>query len=302
MPPPFGPWNVWRDAPPFNAVSLAETLDGGQAFRWRRNEDFFEGRWGRYVVRLRYAANQLQYAVSEGVDTEGTQRALQSYFAGTTDFGALTDALPWRSDPVLATAVEHFRGLRILHQPFAETLFCFLCSSTKQITQIKSICETVARDLGEPLPDGSHALPDWATIAEAGESRLRAAKLGYRARYIHQTAQFLADRPDWLDQTETAPTETARSRLLELPGVGRKIADCVLLFGAGRLEAFPIDTWIEKILIRAYQLEGWKLPQLQDFARIHFGGTSGYAQQYLFAAARAGILTSLSPVRARTKH
>lgn len=290
--PPFGPWQVWRDAPPFTPTSLEETLDGGQAFRWLRGDDFFEGRWGRNVVRLRHAAGRLEYAMPEGADTMSAWQNLQTYLAGSTDFAALTDALPWRSDPVLAAAIQHFRGLRILRQPFGETLFCFLCSSTKQITQIKAICETVARDLGEPLPDGSYALPNWAAIAQAGESRLRAAKLGYRARYIHQTARFLAEHPGWLDETGAATTDVARARLLELPGVGRKIADCVLLFGAGRLEAFPIDTWVEKILTHAYELKGWKLPQLQDFARIHFGNTAGYAQQYLFAAARAGVIAS----------
>ena len=96
----------------------------------------------------------------------------------------------------------------------------------------------------------------------------------------------------WLEETEAAPTLEARTRLMELPGVGRKIADCVLLFGAGRLEAFPIDTWVEKILTCAYQLEGFKQRQLQDFARIHFGAAAGYAQQYLFAAARAGYIPS----------
>jgi N-glycosylase/DNA lyase len=298
---PFGAWHIWHSAPAFTAVSLAETLFGGQAFRWLGNDEFFEGRWGPNLIRLRYTAGQVHFSVPEGVDLESAQLALHTYFAGATDFEALTEALPWRSDPVLATAVEHFRGLRILRQPFAETLFCFLCSSTKQIPQIKAICETVAHDLGEPLPDGSHTLPDWATIARAGESRLRAAKLGYRARYIHQTAMFLADHPEWLDRTEAASTDQARARLLELPGVGRKIADCVLLFGAGRLEAFPIDTWIEKILIRAYQLDAWKLAQLQDFARIHFGRTSGYAQQYLFAAARAGILAIQAPDQATSK-
>ena len=292
MPSPFGPWQVWQDAPPFTAVSLVETLDGGQAFRWRRGEDFLEGRWGHHVVRLRHTGGQLCYAIPEGIDAATAEQALQTYFAGSTDFEVLTETLPWRSDPVLAAAIQHFRGLRILRQPLGETLFCFLCSSTKQIPQIKAICETVALDIGAPLADGSHALPDWATIANAGESRLRAAKLGYRARYIHQTARFLAEHPGWLEAIEAAPTEEARARLMELPGVGRKIADCVLLFGGGRLESFPIDTWVEKILTRAYRLEGWKLSQLQDFARIHFGANAGYAQQYLFAAARAGAIAS----------
>lgn len=293
MPHNFGPWQVWREAPKFNSTSLAETLDGGQAFRWKRGPSYYEGRWAEQVVRLAFEDGQLHYAVAEGVAPTVTERALATYFAADTDFETLSDSLPWRSDPVLAAAVQHFRGLRILRQPFAETLLCFLCSSTKQIPQIKAICEAIAADLGDPLPDGSHALPTWAAIAEAGEARLRAAKLGYRARYIHQTALFLAGQPDdWLAQTESAPTDEARARLLQLPGVGRKIADCVLLFGAGRLEAFPIDTWVEKILTRAYRLNGWKLDQLQDFARIHFGNTSGYAQQYLFAAARAGIIPS----------
>ena len=292
MPKPFGAWQVWVDAPKFSETSFAETIDGGQAFRWQKIEDFYEGRWDKNAIRLKYENEQIEFAIPLGTDPEAAQQNLASYFACDVDFAQLEDALPWRNDPVLDTAIQHFSGLRILRQPFAETLFCFLCSSTKQIPQIKAICEAVALDMGEGLADGSHALPTWAAIAEASEKRLRAAKLGYRARYIYETACFLAERPGWLETAEVAPTEEARSRLLELPGVGRKIADCTLLFGAGRLEAFPIATWIEKILTRSFQLEGWKQTQLQDFARIHFGSSSGYAQQYLFAAARAGLISS----------
>ena len=292
MPKHYGSWQVWKDAPTFSATSFAETIDGGQAFRWQRKENFYEGRWDKNVVRLRFNNKKIEFSIPLGTDPELTQQNLTSYFACDVDFAGLADALPWRNDPILNTAIQHFSGLRILRQPFAETLFCFLCSSAKQIPQIKAICEVIARDMGEVLTDGSNALPTWAAIAEAGETRLRSAKLGYRARYIYQTACFLAERPDWLKTTEATPTKEARQRLLELPGVGRKIADCTLLFGAGRLEAFPIDTWVEKILTHSYQLEGWKLTQLQDFARIHFGSNSGYAQQYLFAAARAGIISS----------
>jgi N-glycosylase/DNA lyase len=288
----FGPWHRWEDAPDFTPTSFEETINGGQAFRWQRSADYSEGRWGHHVIRLQYTDGSLRFSLPKASAPEAALEALRTYFACDTDFATLTEALPWRSDPVLATARTQFEGLRILRQPFAETLFCFLCSSTKQIPQIKAICEAVARDLGKSLADGSHALPTWDALADAGEARLRTAKLGYRARYIHQTATFLAEHPGWLEATEAAPTDAARARLLTLPGVGRKIADCVLLFGAGRLEAFPIDTWVEKILIRAYRLESWALPQLQDFARIHFGPTAGYAQQYLFAAARAGYIPS----------
>lgn len=290
MPSQFGEWQPWNNAPNWSRVGFKETVDGGQAFRWKQIDDYFEGRWSDHVVRLRHHDGKTEFSKPKDSDHDKTESALKTYFATEIDFTRLTDALPWRNDPILKVSIEHFQGLRILRQPFAETLFCFLCSSTKQIPQIKAICEAVALDLGEELEDGSYALPTWSAIAVAGEDPLREAKLGYRARYIYQTACFLRDKPGWLEATEAASTEEAREHLMQLPGVGRKIADCTLLFGAGRLDAFPIDTWVEKILSRAYQLENWKLPQLQDFSRIHFGTTAGYAQQYLFAAARAGII------------
>lgn len=286
----FSNWQRWAEAPFFSQEAFAETLDGGQSFRWNRSGHHFEGRWGDNVVRLRWSDNGIHWCLPKGANKDHTKEALRIYFALDTDFSSLTDALPWRSDAVLKTAIDAFPGLRILRQPLGETLFGFLCSSTKQIPQIKAISEAVAASAGNPLPDGSYALPSWERIAKEGEASLRANKLGYRARYIHQTALFLATQPDYLHQIECAPTDEARARLMELPGVGRKIADCVLLFGMGRLEAFPIDTWVQKILVRSYGLEGWKTDQLLDFARIHFGTSAGLAQQYLFAAARAGLI------------
>ena len=289
----FTSWQAWPDAPDISAKMLAEILDGGQAFRWRKIEDFFEGRWSHHVARLKPGKKKsIEYAFPEGSDVKTELKALSDYFALGVDFRAMTDDLPWRSDPVLKKAIEPFSGMRILRQPFPETLFCFLCSSAKQIPHIKAICENVAKDLGPVLPDGSHALPDWDTIAGAGESALRNARLGYRARYIHQCACFLRDNPNWLNETAKQPIEQARQRLISLPGVGPKIADCVLLFGAGQMEACPVDTWIAKILARAYGLKNWSMPQMQDFARIHFGDSCGFAQQYLFSAVRAGIIVN----------
>jgi N-glycosylase/DNA lyase len=112
---------------------------------------------------------------------------------------------------------------------------------------------------------------------------LRACLLGFRARYIAETARFLAANPGWLDETETLPYAAAKERLCLLPGVGEKVADCVLLFGAGRLEAFPVDVWILKTLARRYGLDGWRTPHLTQFGRVHFGPLAGLAQQYLFA-------------------
>jgi len=274
-----------------SAEALRETLDGGQAFRWNPVAGgAFEGVWNGCAARLRRAPPQgWEVSFPRDADPEASRAALRRYFALDTPQRALADRLPWRSDPVLAAAMARFRGLRVLRQPIGETLFAFLCSPTKRIPQIKAICERVAAEFGDPLPGGFRALPSWARLARAGETPLRAARLGYRATYIAQCARLIAEDPERLRRIEKSPTPDAREQLMELPGVGRKIADCVLLFGAGRLEAFPIDTWMARVLAEAYGLRDWKTPQWQAFARAHFGDAAGLAQQYLFAAARAGV-------------
>ncbi len=215
------------------------------------------------------------------------------------------DRLPWRSDAHLARCIKAFPGLRILHQPFGETLLAFLCSATKQIVQIKQMLALLAEHHGPPLPLSSsafqpfsssafqpfsfskNALPTWAQLAKIPEAELRVCQLGFRAKYIAGTAQFLAAHPGWLDETAALPYIEAKTRLLTLPGVGEKIADCVLLFGAGQLEAFPVDTWMIKAMARRYQLTGWSPTQVAHFGRTHFGPAAGLAQQYLFAWERA---------------
>ena len=144
---------------------------------------------------------------------------------------------------------------------------------------------------GGPALHSIHRLPTWPELAAIPEATLRECQLGFRAKFISQTAQFLAAHPGWLEETETAPYALAKERLCSLPGVGEKIADCVLLFGAGRLEAFPVDTWILKALARRYDLTDWKPAQVAQFGRAHFGPLAGLAQQYLFAYERRAAKT-----------
>lgn len=286
-------WSEWRplaELPPVAADVLAETLDGGQAFRWHRQPDgTWLGQWSEHAVRLRADAHGALAWSSPAPRAAATPDALRAYCATGQDFAALADRLPWRSDPHLAQCLAAFPGLRLLRQPFGETLLGFLCSATKQIVQIKQMLallasrhgQTVAADAASGAP--LHRLPTWAELAALPEAELRACLLGFRARYIAQTARFLAAHPGWLEETEAAPYAEAKARLCTLPGVGEKVADCVLLFGAGRLEAFPVDVWILKTLARRYGLDGWKPAQLAQFGRAHFGPLAGLAQQYLFA-------------------
>jgi len=285
---PFG-WGPWKDTGlNFSATTLAETLDGGQTFRWRCEPDAtWRGQWSSHQVRLRLSDTGLvDYSIPS--DSPRTMvPALSAYLRIDTDFTALADTLPWRSDPHIANCIAAFPGLRIPRQPFGETLLCFLCSATKQIVQIKEMVALLAKNHGAEIATDIHALPTWETLATIPVDVLRKCLLGFRARYISASAQYIAERPGWLDETEQLPYPEAKQRLMELPGVGAKVADCVLLFGAGKLEAFPVDTWILKAMARRYDLNGWKPEQITHFGRQHFGPLAGLAQQYLFAYERA---------------
>ena len=288
-------WSEWQPlALRLAPEVLAETLDGGQSFRWQRADDGWTGTWAGCVAQLRLHDGSLQWRAPAALHAT-VAAALPAYLGLDRDWAGLTDSLPWRSDAHLAQCLAAFPGLRILRQPFGETLLGFLCSATKQIVQIKQMCALLAARHGLPVdgigqtPAGQqtgtvpHRLPTWAELAVVPEKDLRACLLGFRAKYIHDTAKFIAARPGWLEETEHLPYPAAKARLLELPGVGEKVADCVLLFGAGRLEAFPVDTWVLKSLARRYGLTGWKPAPVAHFGRTHFGPLAGLAQQYLFA-------------------
>jgi N-glycosylase/DNA lyase len=288
---PADAWSDWQPLagqPPLTAAVLAETLDGGQTFRWSCQPDgTWLGLWSDCVARLRLQPDgRLRWSAPAQLAAR-LKTALPAYLGGGRDFRALADTLPWRSDAHLARCLAAFPGLALPRQPFGETLLCFLCSATKQIVQIKQMVALLAERHGKVFAQTGdavfHRLPTWAELAEIPEPALRACLLGFRARYIKETALHLAARPGWLDETEQLPYPAAKARLLELPGVGEKVADCVLLFGAGKLDAFPVDTWILKAMARHYRLDGWSPAQVAHFGRTHFGPLAGLAQQYLFA-------------------
>jgi N-glycosylase/DNA lyase len=325
---PASLWSDWQplalNPPPRDARVLAELLDGGQAFRWNRSisassanpafhvirekpsgekpaenalSEIWLGTWNDCIAEVRLANGELHCRAPATIASTAST-TIARYFGGEPDQAALLDSLPWRSDAHLARCLEEFRGLRILRQPFGETLLGFLCSATKQIVQIKQMLALLAERHGSPVSErrgvsserlpvsALHRLPTWPELALIPEAELRACLLGFRARYIHQTAKFLMAHPGWLEETEKLPYAEAKIRLCSLPGVGEKVADCVLLFGAGRLEAFPVDVWILKTMAARYSLVGWKPAQVAQFGRAHFGPLAGLAQQYLFAYER----------------
>ncbi len=203
----------------------------------------------------------------------GSEEAYQTYY----------DTLPWRSDSHLKRCMDAYPNLRILRQPHGETLLGFLCSATKQIVQIKEMIKLVRDRFGRPLPDKNHQLPTWEELTTVEEAALRACKFGFRAANIHKTAIKLKEDQTDLSALNAITYNQAKEALCQLPGVGEKVADCVLLFGYHKLEAFPVDTWILKVMRRHYGLDDWAPKQVSHFGRSHFGSFAGLAQQFLFA-------------------
>lgn len=301
--PAWTPWQPLALASELPAGTLAEQLDGGQAFRWKVSPDgVWTGVFGQTLAGLRSGPQGLEWRGLKGA--QQTAEALAWYLDAAGSQARLLDALPWRSDAVLRQAIAANPGLRILQQDPHEALLGFLCSSNKRILQIRVMVAALAGKLGLPVAPGYHALPGWKELAQADTAVLRSCALGYRAAFIQGTARLLAARPHWAKELAALPTPQLLEELQMLPGVGPKVAACVALFGFGRLESFPVDTWVIQALEQAYGLVGWKPAPLEQFGRQHFGAAAGLAQQYLFAAMRQGRLTAgvkLAPVIARRR-
>lgn len=268
---------------------LAATLSSGQAFRWQRVGPWWTSVIETHWVRLRELSGGLLAEALEPVDG---WHWLRRYLQLDLDLQAVLETFP--ADEPMRRAVSACRGLRLLRQEPWECLASFILSSTKQIVQIQQIVSLLCARYGEPVrvpPNAApvQAFPTAQRLAETTEAELRECKMGFRARYLHATARRIAAGEVALGELELLPVERAREALLQLPGVGRKIADCVLLFAYGRQEAFPVDVWVMKALRQLYfSHRRVKLERLHRFAATHFGPNAGYAQQYLFHYMRTG--------------
>src|SRR5262245_43742678 len=188
-------------------------------------------------------------------------------------------------------ARDFCRGLRILRQPNWECLATFICSSMKQVAHIRQISLALRKRFGEQWRIGNQRVYTFASprrLAQASEKELRDCKLGYRAKTLRATARLVSSGQADLEAWSALSDAELRQQLCALPGVGRKIANCVMLFAYERLRAFPVDVWIERVLTQHYFSSGRKMTaqRLREFSETYFGEHGGYAQQYLFHHAR----------------
>ena len=268
---------------PVAHYDLRATLSSGQAFRWQPTALGWIGVIGSHFVRLR--ADQFSITADTALPVADWSW-LRAYLQLDLDLVQVLRTFP--DDEPMRIAVAACRGLRLLRQDPWECLASFILSSTKQIVQIQQIVGLVCERFGEPvaaLPGlpAAYAFPTASRLARATEAELRACKMGFRAPYLLATASRIAGGQFDLAGLGKLPVEVAREELMTLPGVGRKIADCVLLFAYGFPSAFPVDVWVMKALRQLYfPRRRVSMQRMHRFASTHFGPWAGYAQQYLF--------------------
>ena len=253
---------------------LAQTLDCGQAFRWRKIKDCpetWEGvAYGR-LLRLGSIADGLELFCSAGDLEEVWNR----YFDLEEDSPAIRRALSALS-PVLEEAVAYAPGIRILRQEPWEALCSFIFSQNNHIPRIKSIIERFCQMFGPPIQQGFHGFPSPETVAALSPGDLEALHAGYRVPYILDAARKVASGEIDLLRIERSPLEYGREELQKIKGVGPKVAECALLYGFHKTRCFPMDVWMKRAM-------GTLLPGVRP---EDLGEYAGIAQQYIFHYSR----------------
>lgn len=255
-------------------LELDSTLDCGQCFRWSRTPVGWAGVVDGRSVLARMEGDTL---LLEGPDE--TERDFWSrYFALDVDYPALL-ARYQAGNRQLAACVAENPGIRVLRQPFFETLCTFILSQNNNIPRIRGLVERLCALCGSPLENGQHAFPTPEQLAACTEEQLATLRAGWRAGYLADATQKVLGPLPGPEALTALPLADAQAALMTIHGVGPKVADCTLLYGLGRWDAFPLDVWMKRAMA---QLFPRGIP-------VCCRGTQGIAQQFIFAYARAHL-------------
>lgn len=253
---------------------LAETFNCGQCFRWNPvGDDEFVGVAFDSVVNILKKKNKIVLtgnSIAKNFDT-----VWQNYFDLSTDYGKVKAELSGL-DATLNLACKYAPGIRILRQDPWEALCSFIISQNNNIPRIKGIIERLCRCFGHEVAPGFFSFPKSTTLAELDKGDLSSIKCGFRDAYILDAAQKVASGEVDFTKIATMPIDSARKELMKIKGVGPKVAECALLYGFHRLEAFPVDVWMHRALSTFFP--GKEI--------AYFGRYAGIAQQYIFHYSR----------------
>ncbi len=268
------------DAKYFNPT---HTLDCGQVFRFRPYKDGY----------LSLSADKICYVYSDGIKTvveSDDADYFYRYFDLDRDYSPIIEKAKSYGIPLLSKSAELCSGLKILNQNREEMFYSFIISQNNNIPRIKGIIERICTGLGERIcsPYGEYySFPTSAALAAAPVEFFRGAGAGYRDTYLYETSKLVT--AELLQSLENLPAAELKKQLLKYKGVGGKVADCIALFGFGKTDSFPVDTWLEKVYAEDFRGTLKDRNKITEYFVNEFGEYSGYIQQYLFYGKRLNL-------------
>jgi N-glycosylase/DNA lyase len=271
---------------------LGSTLLCGQLFRWENRGGTWRGVTHGFLLEIRQTGDVLAF---EGANAD----FVRNYFRLDDDLPTVVSEVS--RDPHIQQAIRAFPGLRLVRQDPWECLVSFICATCKSIPAIKRMVHSLSRSFGRQVNQPGltfYTFPEPDALAAASVNELKSCGLGFRARRLREAARWVNSGEIDLEQLGKADYAGAKAELQQMPGVGSKVADCVLLFSLEKLESFPIDVRIKRVIERHYSgyFEGSFIRKISQstsvsrhaydrigsFARSYFGRYAGYAQEYLY--------------------
>lgn len=282
---------------PFN---LEHSLKCGQSFRWEKHGDWWYGIVKEKVIKIKQTREGLQFQISPG---PADVSSVVNHFRLDDDLPCILSEIS--KDEHIRRAIRIFRGLRITRQEPWECLISYMCATYKNIPAIKKMIFNLCEHLGKMMYFDGHVFytfPRSETLAQASLEELKRCKLGFRTKRVLRTSRIIQEKQFDFEALKEMSYERAKRELLSLPGVGQKVADCILLFSLDKLEAFPVDIWIKRTMLKFYtncfkksfvekvssrkSITPKEYRKINAFGREYFGEYAGYAQEYLFASSR----------------
>lgn len=275
-----------------NSFNLDATLNCGQLFRWKKLGDWWYGIVDSEAFKVRQNNKDIEF---EGVNTDH----IKNYFRLDDNLTEIAEKI--NKDTLTQNALQMFPGLRIVRQSPWECLISFICSTIKNIPAIKDMIVKLSTKFGEEIYFQGftfYTFPNPSALANATLKELRECRLGFRAKRVLDTAKIIHQHKTNFESLKKLNYIQSKKALMEFPGVGNKVADCVLLFSLDQLKAFPIDVWMKRVIRKYYSsyfdkrfiealskghsITSKEYNSMGSFAHDYFGEYAGYAQEYLF--------------------
>lgn len=264
----------------------------GQCFRWNIEDDgSYTGVVRNNVLNVKKEENSI---IIKGMCEDNLEELCKDYFDLDTDYQKIKNKIS-KLDNNLRVSIKYGKGIRILKQDIWEALISFIISANNNIPRIKGIIERISKQYGEEIIWNNkkyYTFPNPEQLSNASVSDLRKLGLGFRDVRVFETCRLINQNIISIEELETIENiDELKEQLLRFPGVGPKVADCIMLFSMKKLEVFPIDVWVKRVMTELYGDEIRKLKdnstiisnkQILEYAQQYFGNLAGVAQQYLF--------------------